>query len=509
MPRYLCISVTLLDDLFHGCRDDDEPEWPPSPMRLFQALLAGSKLASRNGDWNDQKAAAFRWLESLQPPVIIAPESQRATAYTLYVPNNDADQIFERQDRLTSKIVRPQRICNAAGAGCDLPQLHYLWKISTKEPDEAEKYCDVLCREARRLVALGWGIDQAVASGRVLSDAELAALPGQRWFPRRGIQQEPRMLRIPKPGSLADCQRVYQAFIERVRCERRGRRTGLGYARPDRLRCFDRVAYVLTTSVPPRPYAAFELPEGVAFCQENTVAVAAMLRKLACNQEQDFSEQFPDDNTEIYLAGHVKGAGHTPPRFSYLPLPSIGHEHADGLIRRVLIAEPFGGDGRRAAWAQQRLLNQAIRDHDGNERGALMNLWRKTSRRIIDRYYACKARNWATVTPVILPGFDDFRGVSKQDQQAGRATKAEQLFMKAVVQAGLPAEIIEMFTLRKAPFWPGSTHASRYKRPDYLDTSQNHRFPAWHVHVRFREPIPGPIAIGAGRHCGLGLFAAL
>jgi len=82
MTRYLCISVTLLDNLFHGKRDGDEPEWPPSPMRLFQALLAGSKLASRNGNWNGAKAAAFRWLENLKAPLVIAPPSRAAAVYT-------------------------------------------------------------------------------------------------------------------------------------------------------------------------------------------------------------------------------------------------------------------------------------------------------------------------------------------------------------------------------------------------------------------------------------------
>jgi len=506
MPRYLCVSVTLLDDLFHGCRDHAQPEWPPSPMRLFQALLAGSKLASRNGDWGE-KAAAFRWLEGLEPPVVIAPKSRPGAAYRLYVPNNDGDKKFERQERLTSKPVRPQRIRHGAGAGGDLPQLHYVWSVDDRQSAEAEKHCTVLCREARRLVAFGWGIDQAIANGQMLSGAELKALSGQRWYPRMGVRQVADMLRVPKSGSLADCERAHKAFTERIRCERRGRGARLGYAPPDRPRCFQMVPYLRATSVPPRPCAAFELPEGVAFCQDNIVAVSAMLRSLACAERQDFHEQFPDDDSEVYLAGHVNGARQTPPRFSYLPLPSIGHEHSDGLIRRVLIAEPFGGDGRRAAWAQQRLLNQPLKDHDGNERGVLMNLWRQTSRSITDRYVR-EAQEWATVTPVILPGFDDFRGVSRAEQQARRATKAERLFMKAVVQAGLPADIVESFALRKAPFWPGSAHPSRYKRPDYLDTSKNRRFPAWHVRVRFREPVPGPITIGAGRHCGLGLFAA-
>lgn len=503
MKSQLCISVTLLHELYHGCRDNDQPEWPPSPMRLFQALLAGSKLACRNGDWNSAKADAFRWLERQGPPTIVAPPTYAATAYTLYVPNNDADKKFDRQERLTAKFVRPQRI----EALEDLPRLHYLWLIPDGQQDEVKRYCDVVCKEARRLVALGWGIDQAFADGRVISEAEAAALPGQRWHPRKGVRRVEPMLRVPKKGSLADCERAYKAFTERISWEKRGRSVKLSYAPPDRVRCFDTVVYLRSTVLPPRPCAEFELPEGVAFRQEDVCVVAAMLRSLACREKQDFSEQFPDDDSEVYLAGHVKGIAETPPRFSYLPLPSIGHEHSDGMIRRLLIAEPFGGDGRHAAWAQRRLLNQVLWDKNENERGVLMNLWRSTSRRVIRRYVD-EATTWASVTPVILPGFDDFRGVSKEDQKTGRATKTERLFMEAVAQAGLPAGIVESFTLRKAPFWPGSTHPKWYRRPDYLDTAKNKRFPAWHVCIRFREPVPGPVAIGAGRHCGLGLFAA-
>lgn len=46
---------------------------------------------------------------------------------------------------------------------------------------------------------------------------------------------------------------------------------------------------------------------------------------------------------------------------------------------------------------------------------------------------------------------------------------------------------------------------TRYVRPDHL-VSQT----AVHVTLRFKDGLkmPGPIAIGAGRHCGFGLFAA-
>lgn len=80
--------------------------------------------------------------------------------------------------------------------------------------------------------------------------------------------------------------------------------------------------------------------------------------------------------------------------------------------------------------------------------------------------------------------------------------KAPALFLKAAAQAGIPRAAIEDFGLRKAPFWPGSQHPRCYRRPDYLKP-----LTAWHAWIRFREPVQGPLAIGAGRHCGLGLFA--
>jgi CRISPR-associated protein Csb2 len=316
---------------------------------------------------------------------------------------------------------------------------------------------------------------------------------------------------------LKDLEAAHESFLSRVRVARRGRATVLEYAPVRKPRCFDVVPYQRAGRMPPRSWAVFELPDGVAFRQEGIVEVAAMLRSLACDEKRyrnrdDFREQFPDVDPEVYLAGHLRvdralRIGPTPPRFSYLPLPSIGHEHADGMIRRLLIAEPFGGTGAQARWAQRRLRGQALRDKDGQERGVLLDLWRRSSAAAVERYVG-ESRTWATVTPVILPGFDDarrFRGIPASGQN--RPTKAERLFFKAVQQAGLSLEALRDITLRKAPYWAGSRHPDLYRRPDYLDAAKNRRFSAWHVHLVFRDSVRGPLSIGAGRHCGLGLFA--
>ena len=59
----LVISVRLLDDRYHG-----NGTWPPSPFRLFQALVAAAYTGSTA---SDTETAALRWLEQLPPPVVL------------------------------------------------------------------------------------------------------------------------------------------------------------------------------------------------------------------------------------------------------------------------------------------------------------------------------------------------------------------------------------------------------------------------------------------------------
>ncbi len=485
MEHFLCISVRILDGLFHGKGDNDAPEWPPSPMRLFQALLAGSHAGCRKSRWftdgTNNLRNAFLWLEQQDLPQIIAPRAKEMSAYRLSPPNNDGDR-KERQDRLTSKDPHPHRLMSQDGDSNDGQTVHYLWAISEEDWAVSRPYAETMAREARCLMALGWGIDQVVGNGEIFTEAEVDQLPGERWRPYPNDVLEQDRLRVPIEGSLRDLEAVHESFCAQLE--------GGVYNPPLKPTRFDRVRYVRDTRLPRRPYVAFELPEGCAFRQESANEVAAMLRSLACRNRDDFGEQFGDD-TEVYLAGHVKGENRTPPpRFSYIPLPTIRQGPTDGMIRRLLIAEPYGGDGARATWAGRRLLGQTITDKDGNERGQLLGLWRRSSRGMVRRYTG-EHQAWSTVTPVALPGFDD-----------GKLVKAEKLFLKAVQQAGISVDGITDVTLRKAPFWPGSQHPRNYRRPRYL-----RHLPAWHAQIEFLEPVSGPLAIGSGRHAGLGIMA--
>jgi CRISPR-associated protein Csb2 len=114
-------------------------------------------------------------------------------------------------------------------------------------------------------------------------------------------------------------------------------------------------------------------------------------------------------------------------------------------------------------------------------------------------FYTATARVWSSVTPVLLPGYDD-RKQHRGDQQK-RLARAAQLTAKALAQADI--EAAAEIELSPVPFWPGSLHVR-----EYVPREKLRHYPRYHVRLAFDRPVTGPLAIGAGRHCGFGVLAA-
>src|SRR5262249_33518151 len=86
MIRFLVLSIRFLDDRYHGqTAQGEKAEWPPSPFRLFQALVAGN---ARGASLPESVRVALRWLESLAAPVICAPRAVESPERLTYVVNN-------------------------------------------------------------------------------------------------------------------------------------------------------------------------------------------------------------------------------------------------------------------------------------------------------------------------------------------------------------------------------------------------------------------------------------
>ena len=469
MKDTLCISITFLDRLFHG-QGDYGPEWPPSPFRLYQALVAST---ARNGcDGN----AELGWFEQLSAPDILLPSFQKATSRTIFVPNNDSDKEPDRQKRLAPKHVRPTRILGG------LP-VHYLWEVKPEQKILAEK----ITEHARLISTVGWGIDLVVSNGQLLSSKKAAALKseyrGEYWKPTKGASV---VLRCPKHGSLNDLRSAYASSLSRF--------DGNIYKPARRAREFQEISYG-RTGVTSRPVARFKLLQAdseadgwSAFDHRYVMHVAAMARGIACKQSRSSGFDFPG-GSETYVAGHTGTIAKTPPRFSYLPIPTISHPQADGYIRRLLIAEPLGGDGACTQWANHNMHLQTMIDTSGNQRAILHT----STPDMVFNCYTQAGHSFHTVTPVILPGYDDMK-----------YCKVEKLLLKAIEQAGYSTEDLDDLYVQKAPFIKGAYHPRAYARPKYLKS-----FSATHVRLVWKQEIAGPLAIGAGRHCGLGLFASM
>jgi CRISPR-associated protein Csb2 len=269
-------------------------------------------------------------------------------------------------------------------------------------------------------------------------------------------------------------------------------------------------------------FRAFDTPR-------RALTVAGMMRCAA--RAAATHSGWSESKIDAFVLGHGESnnaARHLavgPRRFAYLPLPSIeargeGRVRVVGSVRRVMLSCFAGDCDTEIAWARRTLSGQELVDEDKKQPVAVLSLI-PASEKVV-RCYTQAAAVWATVTPVVLPGYDDPRhyrrrmkceiGAEEQKELLGRLSgRIEGLLRKAIVQAGFSQVLAEHAELewRKVGFWPGTDLADRYGAPDHL-----RRFPHFHVKIQWRDAqnrtvqVPGPICLGGGRFYGLGLFAA-
>ncbi|AWM35563.1 CRISPR-associated protein, family (Cas_GSU0054) [Gemmata obscuriglobus] len=498
MPSQFCITVRFLQPCAHGRGDGEEPEWPPSPLRVFQALVAAA--AAR---WNERTrleyaVPALEWLAKQPAPTVIASQGvPSGVKYRLYVPDNVADKVAKAwsggntsasiADSRTEKDVRPTHLI---GKSDELPAVNYLYPIGDTDSEFAT-HKETLVTAARSVTHLGWGVDMVAGDARVLSEEEAANLTGEHWRPAAGASTT--QLRAPRAGTLNALAQKHEAFLNRLSAD--------GFKPVPPLTVFDTVGYRRDTEPAAREWVAFRITSVDPDAPNPSFDAPAKCRDVAAwvrHATGEVCRNWPFSDFASFVHGHTESGLQTKgeradERFMYLPLPSIERrgdrrEHV-GAIRRVLVAAP-PGFGERIEWIRRRLPGQEL-VWDNRAQGLLNALpdsdW-------VLRRYTENAQTWSTVTPVIWPGHDD------HDPE-----KAARLLRKAFVDAGFARAVVDAITeldWRPVGFRAGAELASRYALPDRLNGRR------YHVRVRFAHPVRGPLAVGAGRYRGLGVFAA-
>jgi CRISPR-associated protein Csb2 len=505
----LVISLHFHDGRYHG-----RPEWPPSPARLFQAFVAA---AVHGAKLEEMDKRALMWLELQEAPVIAAPPMRAGQSLKNFVPNNDLDAVGSDPGRIgeirTSKPVRPMLFDSATA-------LLYVWTFDHTAETDARRVCVI----ANQLYQLGRGIDMAWAQAEILAageaEARLAAYNGAVYKP--STNDDGTMLAVPFKGSLASLIERYKKIGTRFRT--------LYETRPTRSEPGRKLATGQVFIQPPKPrfrQVAYESPpvrllfnlvgDRTPLQLDHIVELTEGVRNAAARRLKEKLKGEADVIHNVIVGRCDSSEADKAVRVRIVPLPSIGHQHADHAVRRMLVEIPPNCPLRvdDLEWSFSGL--EAIEPKVDADTGAIRDqliLASAAERTRLRHYGICDApsRLWRTVTPAALPQRAARRridpGHSREEAKGGaERAQEESSAISAVIQAlrhaGVGTRPLAV-RVQREPFEVKGARAEAF--------APGTRFAAerlWHVEVAFAKAVPGPLVIGDGRYLGLGLMAPI
>lgn len=442
-----------------------EGEWPPSPLRLFAALVAADGTGDRCRITTGEELA---FLEHAPPPTIEA--SVRAeTCHQPLLPRYVVEQAGkavkkahqEYQGRSGAQVRPGVRVAPRS------PVITFRWDVEVPP-----RVLDGLRARVARVGYLG-AADSPVA---LTVTTEEAAVDGER-----GVwTHDPSgadTVRVPQPGVLAAMDAHHERWLQEGPSVHRSQSPGLRRLvryRPPGATPAD------TTPGPTVIWLAFASPISG---RRVTVLTATLKAALLDRYQQTAGEPPP------VLHGHVTDPTEVHELALYLALPDVGHRHARGRIHGAAVVLPPSTDEpvvdacRSALHGITELhgpgLAAAVRPWAGDARPLAANpdRWTRPSRRFATAFPALHERRGVPITLTELARWCD--------------------------HAGLPAPV----TARsgRSPVVPGGVdlHPSEVNRPGKPPR------PYSHVELELERPVAGPVVIGAGRTRGLGLCAPL
>ena len=505
----LLIAVRFHQGRYHGQGDqfDEQGGWPPSPARLYQALIAG---AARGATILSEDRRAFEWLERLDPPRIAAPAGKRGGKGRLAAPVREVEQrrlvepgqrpledrgdgeiVLDRQRRLGERQQVHHRELGRQHQPVDPGDpVMFMWRFESGM-GEAQR----ICTAATRLYQLGRGIDMAWATGRILDEDEaeavLASHPGVLRTPG-GVG----MTAVPRPGTFASLADRFQRKRERLATVGTGRTSRQLFTQPPK------ASFAHTGYESPVRWLHFEIRTSEGNFAPNALATAAplltALRDAAARRLQKALPQ-RGELFERLITGKGAGPRDLAQRIRLMPVPSIGTDRTDPSIRRVAIQVPADCPIRvdDLKWSFAGLPVTAAQPAMGS------SLVSTDDARMAHRF-AKHAREFRTITPVALGSASRRRVALGDGKSADERTREEHRAAGAVVQAIRHAGIRAKPTYIRAQREPFQNRGVRAEL--FAAGSRFSKHALWHVQISFHEAVPGPLMIGDGRFCGLGLM---
>lgn len=536
-------------------------EWPPHPARVFMAMAAAWFETGEEST----ESRALRWLEEQGDPELELPANEAVyprTAVTAYVPVNDkagpsAAPVQSAPSLTRSKQPRTFPCMRVADTPCFMHWPH------ADAPAEISSALDTLCSKVTRIGHSSSLVRMWVANGpeqvarehsRFVTDeidAEFHARQISEGFldtlvenygaaPRRHAAQLENLIgeqkaakKLIKGKGTKERKAAIDQEIDRLQNERDGlierppvrpkvglwsgyRNVHLGEAPQDATNtCFAPELLILTRTTGPD----LSLTSTLALTQALRATVMKHCMQpppsWVCGHE-------PDGTPSQAQTGHL----------ACLPLAFTSHEHADGHILGLGLALPRNIDRRERG----RVLGPVLLRRDGEPREVRLVLgrlgawamhkaeWSEQRGSLQAATWTAAsggASTWASVTPVVLDRFP--KSDRDKDKRAWREEVAR-IVIDACARIGLPEP--ESVDIDTTSWHRGSPRAYEKRRllrgsqmsegnqtvgfgdgfPRYPAKGTKVSRPQVHVWLHFREPVVGPVLLGAGRFLGYGLL---
>lgn len=472
--------------------DRERAEWPPHPDRVFMALVAAWGETGRNAD----EEVALRWLEVLGAPEIAASTEEdvrRRTVVTTFVPVNDSAMPRLRADREPS---RGQVASGFALLPASRPRQERHFPTVRPARDVVflrwprplpEKHAAALSRLCRKVAYLGhssspvqfWLLDAEKAS-RVKADLRPS---GKAFASMR--------LRIVGAGRLDALEGRHKA----------GLRPTSSFWAPYESATDPMPALVAPGTCFDRHLLVLRQVEGPRLPLATTAQVTRAFRDT-------LMATCPVQPCPEWISGHaVGGEKSEKDHLAILPLPHVGHEHADGHLLGLALAVPASlpSEDQGRCWrgllfddagepqpltlrlGSLGVLTLELEDRSSPPAALKPETWTGANK---------AARRWGTVTPIALdrhPKKDD----TWKEIEATIAAACERIGLKALVETVVLTPV-SLFI--GAPTNRGFPNLQRKSGGNIHHT---------HAIITFKEPVVGPLLLGSGRYRGYGLCRPL
>jgi CRISPR-associated protein Csb2 len=468
----LTVSVELVHGLMRASTADDTAltgdgsiaEWPPSPARLFSALVAAAGTGDRPPA--DVGVLGLDLLSTAAPAIYASSLSEVAVSDVrdrfVVVDERAEGSVQNYPARKAQKIAPGSRVCPRS------PHVVYEWPEVSATPGELA----ALRYRAARVPYLGCSDSPAIVT--VSAESPPTDLP--RWEPNEAGSM---VLPVPDEGFLDRLDVHFQRWSQGAPVRRSWLATELRrYCDPDEVAARNSG----------QPFTVW-LRFGRPISGRRLVLVAETLRAAVLSHVDRLVGG--RDHVPEVVHGHLSVRGPGSHGARWLPLPTVGSEHADGRIRGACIWLPA-----TATSAERELVRQAatcvdelilpgvfatpVSVFDGTTRP-----WTSHPKR-----WSGPARRWATATPAV------------HDRHSRHGLTLEQV-ARWCEHAGLPEPV--WFRSSPAPLLDGSLMVTTADlgRPGRLAG------PRSFVELEFALPVNGPVVIGRGRGFGLGICSPI